>query len=79
MAEVLKQPKTLGKGDGLLKDFKVLNSLLFFKSSRCGVKVLVTNGVLNMFMVVWNMYLSWACTRKKYHSFGSRARLGANK
>lgn len=57
----------------------MLNSLLFFKSLRCGVKVLVTYGVLNMFMVVGNLYLGWACTRKRYHSFGSRARLGADK
>lgn len=58
-----------------MKDVKVLSSLLFLKSSRCGVKMLVTYGVLNMFMVVGNLNLGWACTRRKCHSFGSRVGL----
>lgn len=69
--EVLKQPKTLGKGGVFLKyfnDFQVLNSLLVLKSLKCGVKVFVTYGVLNVFMAVGNLYLGWACTRKRYHS-----------
>uniref|UniRef100_A0A8C0U2Q1 G protein-coupled receptor 137C n=1 Tax=Cyanistes caeruleus TaxID=156563 RepID=A0A8C0U2Q1_CYACU len=38
---------------------------------------LVTYGMLNMFMVVRNLCLGWACTRKKYHSFGVVLYLGS--
>lgn len=60
----------------------MLNSLVFLQVHRCGVKVLVTYGILNMFMPIGHLCLGVFLARKIIPVFlasGSSAGLGTNR
>lgn len=78
------QHRTLGEVDVFLYYLSdcMLNSLLFLEVHRCGVKVLVTYGILNMFMPIGHLCLGLVLAGKIIPVFlasGSSARLGANR